>query len=191
MSDITLKWVGPINFSTMLQDIPEKEGVYLWLFDLWEEQRLHYIGSAANLKERQAQHIEMTLGGGYFLMNLDKKDESEWLPEELKDNNIVNRRVWRIQQFIQDSKYRELAYRTIHSVKFFYALTDRCREVERELLEIAFKKADKKYNDSRFLWLGNSGLQGTVKSEQPLEIKHDEPNEKKIIGKLFEKIDEI
>ena len=183
MNDEKLNWQGPFRFAKMMQRIPKKEGVYLWLFDLGDETRIHYIGSASNLQKRQAEHIEKILGGGYDLLKLEERNDSKWLPEYPKDMDYQDKRAWRLQQFVQIEDLRALALRTVISLQLFVAETDKSREVERVMLDIAFEKQEKK--DSRFKWLANEGRHGTKKSERPFALIHKEPEGQKIIAPLF------
>ena len=188
-----LLWFGPVHFATGLMGVRPVPGVYLWLAEIRGECRVVYIGcSRRDVRDRQAQRIEMILGGGLTLLDWDSPFDSwkvrRWLPEPpegVSKSDNFDGRTWRLQQAIQRDDFRTLAHREVLALSAYWAQTepDRAPEVERVLLEIAL--GERKENRAPFVYLENADLRGTRRPKKPIKVVHEQADGGVLIADLL------
>lgn len=126
-STLELNWHGPHRLPESLfrpeSGIPEATGVYIWALPSGGEHLISYIGYAANLRERQYNHVVLTLGGGYWIPT--RNPEGEGYARE--GAQTVRGASWetafsRLELFVKDDGARRRPWDYLsHEVEVFYA----------------------------------------------------------------------
>ena len=171
-NELELNWDGPFSLVTELDKICEYTGVYIWLAEIENKQRVLYIGSAKNIRNRIVAEVEETLGGACWLKDWKDGNGERWLPYNVVSMPVTAsaKRVYRLMEFIRQKELRDHALKRIEMTKLFCAETDKHKQVERYLINIALKKHKAKHPG--FIWLENEGVSFTEPIKNVSAIAH-------------------
>lgn len=127
-------WSGPFDrLAATLEPngVPEREGVYLWVLPHHGARKLHYIGYAINIRQRQYAHIVRTLGGGDWAPRFPIGDRVENRYSQPTSPGARNVEYNRLKEYIEGfprSAEEILAY--FRNVEVYTHLTPNARDLE-------------------------------------------------------------